>query len=92
MTSCHLWENDHVTEVGLDAVWLLLGGGVNTLLGSPQTLEECVVLALETVLETARGKHENTSCISKTFPSEPLQRHATIQVQAREPERLGQQP
>merc|ERR1712072_1650451 len=58
--SDHLREDDHVTEVGLDALWLLaflwLGNG---LLGGPKTLEEGVVLALETVLETATGTSVN---------------------------------
>jgi hypothetical protein len=60
----HLREDDHVTEVGLDALWLLaiLRPG-DTLLGGTQPLEESIVLALETVLET-REKKEGGSRVS----------------------------
>jgi len=51
----HLWEDDHVAQVSLDALGLLASCGVAILLGSTKTLKESIVLALETVLETATG-------------------------------------
>lgn len=48
----HLREDDHVSEVGLDALRLLALTSVTVLLGATQTLKEGIVLALETVLET----------------------------------------
>merc|ERR1712022_36178 len=51
----HLWQDDHVAEVSLDALGLLAGSGVAVLLGGTQTLEEGVVLTLEAVLETTTG-------------------------------------
>lgn len=49
----HLGDNDHVTEVGLDEVGLLVGAGL--LLGLPKLLDETHGLALETAVEPAAG-------------------------------------
>jgi hypothetical protein len=49
----HLWDNDHVTEVGLDEVWLLVGLGL--LLRLAELLDQTHWLALETAVETTAG-------------------------------------
>ena len=49
----HLWDNDHVTEVGLDEVGLLVGASL--LLGLAQLLDETHGLALQTAVEPAAG-------------------------------------
>lgn len=46
----HLWDNDHVTEVGLDGVWLLVGASL--LLGLAELLDQTHWLALEAAVET----------------------------------------
>jgi len=49
----HLWDNDHVTEVSLDGVWLLVWLGL--LLGLAELLDQTHWLALETTVEPATG-------------------------------------
>jgi hypothetical protein len=49
----HLGDNDHVTEVGLDEVGLLVGLGL--LLGLAELLDETHGLALETAVEPSAG-------------------------------------
>ena len=49
----HLGDNDHVTEVGLDEVGLLVGAGL--LLGLAQLLDETHGLALQTTVEPSAG-------------------------------------
>jgi hypothetical protein len=49
----HLGDNDHVTEVGLDEVGLLVGLGL--LLGLAELLDETHGLALETAVEPSTG-------------------------------------
>jgi len=49
----HLGDDNHVTEVGLDEVGLLVGLGL--LLGLPELLDETHGLALETTVEPAAG-------------------------------------
>ena len=49
----HLWDNDHVTEVSLDEVWLLVWLGL--LLGLAKLLDQTHWLALETAVEPAAG-------------------------------------
>jgi hypothetical protein len=49
----HLGDNDHVTEVGLDKVGLLVGLGL--LLGLAELLDETHGLALETAVEPSAG-------------------------------------
>ena len=55
--SDHLWDNDHVAEVGLDEVWLLVGLGL--LLGLAELLDQAHGLALETAVESAAGAGVN---------------------------------
>lgn len=49
----HLRDDDHVTEVGLDEVGLLVGLGL--LLGLAELLDQTHGLALETAVEPAAG-------------------------------------
>lgn len=49
----HLGDNDHVTEVGLDEVGLLVGAGL--LLGLAQLLDKTHGLALQTTVEPSAG-------------------------------------
>lgn len=49
----HLGDDDHVTEVGLDEVGLLVGLGL--LLGLAELLDETHGLALETAVEPSAG-------------------------------------
>lgn len=49
----HLGDNDHVTEVGLDDGWLLVGAGL--LLGLAELLDQAHGAGLESALETAAG-------------------------------------
>lgn len=49
----HLGDNDHVTEVGLDEVGLLVGLGL--LLGLAELLDETHGLALQTAVEASAG-------------------------------------
>lgn len=49
----HLGDNDHVTEVGLDEVGLLVGLGL--LLGLAELLDETHGLALQTAVEATAG-------------------------------------
>ena len=49
----HLWDDDHVTEVGLDEVWLLVW--LSLLLCLAELLDEAHWLALETAVETTTG-------------------------------------
>lgn len=45
----HLWDDDHVAEVGLDEIWLLVGLGL--LLGLAELLDQTHWLALEATVE-----------------------------------------
>lgn len=49
----HLWDDDHVAEVGLDEVGLLVGLGL--LLGLAELLDKAHGLALETPVEPTAG-------------------------------------
>lgn len=49
----HLWDNDHVTEVSLDEVWLLIWLGL--LLGLAKLFDQTHWLALKTTVEPATG-------------------------------------
>jgi hypothetical protein len=49
----HLWDDDHVTEVGLDEVWLLVWSGL--LLRLAELLDETHWLALKTTVEATAG-------------------------------------
>jgi hypothetical protein len=49
----HLGDNDHVTEVGLDEIGLLVGPGL--LLGLAELLDETHGLALKTAVEPSAG-------------------------------------
>lgn len=49
----HLWDDNHVTEVGLDGVWLLVWLGL--LLGLAKLLDQAHRLALEAAVEAAAG-------------------------------------
>lgn len=49
----HLWDDDHVTEVGLDGIWLLVW--TSLLLGLAELLDETHWLALESTVETSAG-------------------------------------
>lgn len=53
----HLGDNDHVTEVGLDEVGLLVGPGL--LLGLAELLDQTHGLALQTAVEAAAGTSVN---------------------------------
>lgn len=53
----HLGDNDHVTEVGLDEVGLLVGASL--LLGLAQLLDETHGLALQTTVEPSAGTGVN---------------------------------
>lgn len=53
----HLGDNDHVTEVGLDEVGLLVGLGL--LLGLAELLDKTHGLALQTAVETTAGTSVN---------------------------------
>lgn len=53
----HLGDNDHVTEVGLDEVGLLVGLGL--LLGLAELLDETHGLALQTAVEATAGTSVN---------------------------------
>ena len=53
----HLGDDDHVTEVGLDEVGLLVGLGL--LLGLAELLDETHGLALQTAVETSAGTGVN---------------------------------
>ncbi|CAL3966346.1 unnamed protein product [Diplocarpon coronariae] len=46
----HFWNDNHVTEMGLDEVWLLVGSGL--LLRLTKLLDQTHGLALETAVET----------------------------------------
>lgn len=49
----HFWDNDHVTQVGLDALRLL--HGVSCLLGLAQALQQLQGLSLQTAVEASAG-------------------------------------
>jgi hypothetical protein len=49
----HLGDDDHVTEVGLDLVGLLVG--LSLLLGLAELLDEAHGLALQTAVEPSAG-------------------------------------
>lgn len=49
----HLGDNDHVTEVGLDELGLLVGGSL--LLGLAELLDQAHGLALQATVEPAAG-------------------------------------
>ena len=49
----HLWDNDHVTQVCLDQIGLLVGLGL--LLRLAELLDETHGLALQTAVETTAG-------------------------------------
>lgn len=49
----HLWDDDHVTEVSLDEIWLLVWLGL--LLGLAELLDQAHRLALEAAVEAAAG-------------------------------------
>lgn len=49
----HLWDDDHVTEVSLDGVWLLVWLGL--LLRLAKLLDQTHWLALQTTVEPAAG-------------------------------------
>lgn len=51
--SDHLWNDDHVSQVGLDRSWLLVGWSV--LLGLSEFLDKSHWLSLETSLELSSG-------------------------------------
>lgn len=53
----HLGDDDHVTEVGLDEVGLLVGLGL--LLGLAELLDETHGLALQTAVEASAGTGVN---------------------------------
>lgn len=53
----HLGDNDHVTEVGLDEVGLLVGLGL--LLGLAELLDKTHGLALQTAVEATAGTSVN---------------------------------
>lgn len=53
----HLGDNDHVTEVGLNEVGLLVGLGL--LLGLAELLDETHGLALQTAVEATAGTSVN---------------------------------
>lgn len=48
-TADHLWDDDHITEVCLDDIWLLVG--LCFLLGLAELLDQTHGLALETTVE-----------------------------------------
>ena len=47
----HLWDDDHVTEVSLDEIWLLVWSSL--LLGLAELLDETHWLALEAAVEAS---------------------------------------
>lgn len=49
----HLWDDNHVTEMGLDEVWLLVWLGL--LLSLAELLDQTHWLALETTVESSAG-------------------------------------
>ena len=49
----HLWDDNHVTEMGSDGVWLLVG--LSLLLGLAELLDEAHGLALEAAVESTTG-------------------------------------
>ena len=49
----HLWDNNHVSEVSLDKIWLLVGSSL--LLCLSQLLDQTHWLALETTVEPTAG-------------------------------------
>lgn len=49
----HLWDDDHVAEVGLDGVWLLVWLGL--LLGLAELFDQAHGLALEATVEPSTG-------------------------------------
>lgn len=49
----HLWDNDHVTQMRLDEVWLLVG--LSLLLGLAEFLDQAHWLALESPVKSAAG-------------------------------------
>jgi len=49
----HLWDDNHVTEMGLDEVWLLIWLGL--LLSLAELLDQAHWLALETTVESSAG-------------------------------------
>lgn len=51
--SDHLWHNDHVSEMCLDKVWLLVG--LSLLLGLSQLLDQTHGSSLETTVEPPSG-------------------------------------
>jgi hypothetical protein len=53
----HLGDDDHVTEVGLDEIGLLVGLGL--LLGLAELLDETHGLALQTAVEASAGTSVN---------------------------------
>lgn len=61
----HLGDNDHVTEVGLDKVGLLVGLGL--LLGLAELLDETHGLALQTAVEATAGTsvHDITELLGR---------------------------
>ena len=52
-TANHLWDDDHVSEMGLDEVWLLIWLGL--LLCLTELLDQTHWLALETTVEPTTG-------------------------------------
>ena len=53
----HLWDNNHVSEVGLDEVWLLVGLGL--LLRLTELLDQTHGLALKATVEATTGTGVN---------------------------------
>jgi hypothetical protein len=52
-TSNHLWHDNHVTQMSLNQIWLLIGLGL--LLGLAQLLNQTHRLALKTTVEPTTG-------------------------------------
>jgi hypothetical protein len=53
----HFWDNDHVSKMRLDEVWLLIWSCL--LLGLPQLLDQSHRLALETTVEPTASTSVN---------------------------------
>ena len=61
--TAHLWDDDAVSEMGLDTLWLLTLWG--DLLGLSKLLDESIVFAMNSVLESSllSGFHEANNLV-----------------------------
>jgi hypothetical protein len=82
----HLGDDNHVTEVGLDEVGLLVGAGL--LLGLAELLDETHGLALETTVEPSAGTGvDEVAELLRAKVEEPVLRSVCCPLSSKCPQR-----